>query len=49
MAGEIGAMAIDGVIEGIALLPAAMKLACAITVLILLIAYYGMRPGDPTL
>jgi hypothetical protein len=42
-------MAIDPIIESIVLLPAGAKLASAITLLILVIAYYGMRPGDPTL
>ena len=41
-------MSIERIIEWIVLLPPGMKLASAITVLILVIAYTSIRPGDPT-
>ena len=41
-------MSIGSIIDWIVLLPAAMKLASAIAVLILVIAYTSLRPGDPT-
>ena len=42
-------MTIEPVVDWITVMPAAIKLACAITGLFLVVAYYGMRPGDPTL
>jgi hypothetical protein len=42
-------MTIETVIDWVAFLPAAVKFTSGITIVILLIAYASMRPGDPTI
>jgi hypothetical protein len=41
-------MTTDEIIHWVVLLPAGLKLASAIAILLLAIAYTCIRPGDPT-